>query len=113
MFKLKLFDRKGFELQLGDIVKVSDGRRIQFYSEVKYLSESQSIAPFHTFSFHSFEKIGKLPDNAILSLMETRYKIWYLVDPEADEAPDFDGYLMRWKECERLLENNVFNIEIY
>ena len=112
MFKLKLFDRKGIELHLGDIVKISDGRRIQFYSEVKYLESEKAISPFHTFSFHSFEKVDKLPDNAIRSPMETKYNIWYLPDPEADEAHDFDGYLMRWKECERLLKNNVFNIEL-
>ena len=112
MFILKLFDRKGQELKQGDIVKVSDGRNIQFYSEVKYLPESQSIAPFHTFTFNSFEKVDKLPKNAIQA-SEPRYKIWYLVDPEPDaKAKDFEGYLTSWRDCERLLEKDVYRIDL-
>jgi hypothetical protein len=112
MFKLTLHDRKGQELKEGDIVKVSDGRNIKFYSEVKYLPESKAIAPFHTFSFHSFEKVDKLPENAVLQPTETSYKIWYIVGIEPDEdAKDFEDYLLSWRECERLLEKNIFRIE--
>lgn len=111
MFKLKLFDRKGQELNEGDIVKISDGRRFQFFAEVKYLPESKAIAPFHTFSFHSFEKIDKLPENAIEAL-EKRYKVWYVEQPDPDmEASDFERYLTDWRACEMLLEKGVFRIE--
>ena len=111
MFKLKLFDRKGIELHLGDIVKVSDGHNFKFYSEVKYLPDQKVITPFHTFTFHSFEKVDKIPDNAIEST-ETRYKIWWTPDSEVDNrANEFEHYLMSWRECERLLEKNVFRIE--
>ena len=114
MFTLKLYDRKGIELKPGDIVKVSDGRNIKFYSEVKYLESEKAIVPFHTFTFHSFERVDLLPKNAVLQSLETRYKIWYVVGLEPDEeAKDFEHYLLRWRECERLLEKNVFNIEIY
>lgn len=112
MFTLKLFDRKGVELNQGDIVKISDGRNFKFYSEVKYIHELKIIAPFHTFTFHSFEKVDKVPDNVIQST-EQRYRIWYVVGTEPDEeAKDFEHYLLSWRECERLLEKNVFKIEL-
>ena len=111
MFTLKLFDRLGQELKMGDIVRISDGHNFKFYSEVKYLPDQKVITPFHTFTFHSFERVDKLPDNAIEST-ETRYKIWWIPDAEVDQqAKEFEHYLMSWRECERLLEKNVFRIE--
>lgn len=113
MFKLKLYDRKGVELKLGDIVSVSDGKMITFFAEVKYLEDEQVITPFHTFSFHSFEKIDKVPDNARKS-NEERYNIWYIYHDEADEdkaAELANNYLMSWRECEHLLAKRVFRIE--
>lgn len=114
MFTLTLHDRNGATLNQGDIVKVSNGRGFTFYSEVKYLEKEKIIAPFHTFSFHSFEKVDKVPDNAIPS-SEERYKIWYMKDNESeiDESPgDFERYLMDWRCCEHLLEKRIYRIEL-
>lgn len=103
MFKLKITDRQGAELKEGDIVAISDRASFKFYAEVKYLEEQQVLAPFHTFSFHSFEKIEKVPDGATLS-SETRYKVWYDMNPVNDyKSRDFEGYLMSWRQCEHLL----------
>jgi intein/homing endonuclease len=114
MFLLKLYDRKGKELNEGDIVAVSDGKRFTFYCEVKYLAKEKVIAPFHTFSFHSFEKVDKVPANAVEST-EERYKIWYIYNEEAtaDEAADkAKNYLMDWRECEHLLSEKCFQIQL-
>lgn len=112
MFQLELYDRKGVKLELGDIVKVSDGRAYQFYAEVKYIPEKCVIAPFHTFSFHSFEKIDKLPEDAI-ECNDPEYRIWYITHPEHDEdADNFPDYLMSWRECERFLEKSIFRIKL-
>lgn len=111
-FMLTLYDRKGQQLNMGDIVKVSLRGQFQFYSEVKYLEEEKAIAPFHTFSFHSFEKVDSAPEGAKLST-ETRYKIWYVQDPENDEEADsFEKYLMDWRSCEHELEKACFRIEL-
>ena len=113
MFKLIIQDRNGNPLNESDIVKVSNGKDFTFYSEVKYLEDEGSIAPFHTFSFHSFEKVDKVPENAIRST-ETRYGIWFMpsesIEPDL-HAKDFDRYLMSWRECEILLEKRCFKIE--
>lgn len=112
MFTLQIFDRIGNELKIGDIVKISDGRRFTFFSEVKYLEKEQAIAPFHTFSFHSFEKVDRVPANAKEST-ETRYKIWYMVRREAEEDAHADvaeKYLMDWRVCEHLLQQRCFRI---
>ncbi len=110
MFLLKLYDRNHKEVNIGDIVKISDGREFTFYSEVKYLEEEKKIAPFHTFSFHSFEKVDKVPDHAKEST-ETRYKIWYTHSPEPDErAQNFEGYLTDWRACEHILDRSVFEL---
>lgn len=93
MFVLKLYDRKGVELKIGDIVKVSNGKLCTFFCEVKYLEDQECITPFHTFSFHSFEKIKEVPANATKST-EERYNVWYLYDDEAE--PDKGA-----KECEQ------------
>lgn len=110
MFKLTLHDRKGTELKQGDIVKISDGKAFNFYSEVKYLNGF--IYPFHSFTFHSFEKVDSVPTDAVKSTNKD-YDVWYTNNPELDEdAKEFEGYLMSWRECERLLEKSVFRIEL-
>ena len=114
MFKLKLYDRLGNELHPGDIVKVSDGHNITFYSEVKYLQKEQCITPFHTFSFHSFEKVDKIPEGAV-KCTEERYNIWFTHSPEVDRAEAVkvaDKYLINWRACEHLLEQRCFRIEL-
>lgn len=106
MFILKLFDRKGNELKEGDYVKVSNGKEFTFFAEVKYIESEGIITPFHTFSFHSFEKVDKIPDEAKKST-EERYDIWYMYSDDAeqdDKAHDFEKYLMSWRECEHHLE---------
>lgn len=113
MFILKLQDRKGNELNEGDIVKISDGKRFTFFSEIKYLEDEGIITPFHTFSFHSFEKVDKVPDGVTKST-EERYDIWYICQDEAEEddrAVDFEKYLMSWRECEHHLEKRSWKIE--
>jgi len=110
MFTLTLYDRKGKPLKEGDIVRVHGGTNVQFYAEVKYLEKEQAIAPFHTFSFHSFEKVDKLPDNAVQST-EERYKIWYTHNPKTKlkENPT-SKYLLDWRQCEHLLKDKCFRI---
>lgn len=113
MFILKLYDRKGQELQLGDIVKVSNGRAFQFFARVTFLGAEQAIAPFHTFTFHSFEKVDKLPESVVKST-EERYDIWYLPEELAEldtDADKFNHYLMDWRSCEHLLDNRCWRIE--
>ena len=112
MFILELYDRLGQKLNIGDIVKISDGRHFKFYAEVKYLADEECIAPFHTFSFHSFEKVDKVPENAIQST-EERYKIWYIDNPESDDnAKNYEHYLIEWRKCEVLLRNKIFRIKL-
>jgi hypothetical protein len=109
-FTLELCDRNGAPLNEGDYVRVSDGKQFHFYAEVKYLEDENIITPFHTFSFISFEKVDKVPDNAIKS-NEERYSIYYLADPEDDESgKDFNNYLMDWRICEHHLETRTFKI---
>lgn len=113
MFKLELYDRIGNKLKIGDIVKVSNRDQFNFYAEVKYLEKEHCITPFHTFSFHSFEKVDKVPENAIKST-EERYGIWYTNAPESDqkEATErAERYLLDWRQCEHLLGNGCFRIE--
>jgi hypothetical protein len=95
MFTVKLYDKNGTELNIGDIVKISDGRRVHFYSEVKFIGQG-ILAPFHTFSFLSIEK-SDLPENAVKS-KEERYNIWFINEPEESEVTN--EYLMSWKQCE-------------
>jgi hypothetical protein len=112
MFTLELYDRNGVKLQLGDLVKVSNGKDFNFYAEVKYLESEQCITPFHTFSFHSFEKVDSVPENAIKST-EERYNIWYMCGDEADNnAEDAKDYLKSWRECEHHLEKRAFRIKL-
>ena len=113
MFVLKLQDRNGKELTEGDIVRISDGRNFNFYSEVKYLPEHNAIAPFHTFSFHSVEKVDSLPPEAMEGKHEERYRMWYIPEPDQDGAPEdrFLRYLNSWRECEYQLKNRAYRIE--
>jgi hypothetical protein len=112
MFTLTIHDRNGVELNIGDVVKISDGKEFQFFAEVKYLYDEQILTPFHTFSFHSFEKVDKVPDNAIKST-ETRYNIWYLKNKEIDnDAEHAERYLLSWRECERQLEKKCFRVKL-
>ena len=110
MYKLKLHDRNGEPLSEGDIVRISNGKSFAFYSEVKYLEKEQSIAPFCTFSFHSFVKVNQVPRQAI-RMKEERYECWFLPDAEADNPEEAaNSYLIEWRECEHLL-NGYFTIE--
>lgn len=114
MFTLELYDRIGNKLSLGDIVKVSNGREFTFFAEVKYLESEKVITPFHTFSFHSFEKVETIPEHAKKST-EERYNIWYTYSPELDEkesAEYANKYLISWRVCEHLLEERCFRVEI-
>lgn len=112
MFILKIYDRKGKELKIGDTVKVSDRKDFKFYAEVKYLEKEKVLTPFHTFSFHSFEKVDGIPEGATKST-EERYGIWYFPDPEKDEsAQDFETYLMEWRACEHNIGKGFFKIEL-
>lgn len=113
MFTLKLQDRKGNVLNEGDIVRISNGEIFNFFAEVKYLEKEKAITPFHTFSFHSFEKVSEVPDNATKST-ETRYNIWYVANEHASAdncAEEHERYLLDWRECEHLIEKRCFFIE--
>jgi hypothetical protein len=111
MFKLKLQDRKGNELKEGDIVKISNGREFAFFAEVRYIEEHGIITPFHTFSFHSFEKVDSVPEGAIRST-EERYGIWYLPEgkEQDNEAESYEEYLLSWRQCEHLMEKRCWVI---
>lgn len=113
MFTLKLYDRKGTELKIGDIVKISDGNRFTFFAEVKYLEDEQVITPFHTFSFHSVEKVDSVPKEARKST-EDRYGIWYISHGEAEKdkgAKKFKDFLMSWRQCEHNIDERMWRIE--
>lgn len=115
MFVLELYDRIGNKLNLGDIVKVSNGKEFYFYAEVKYLEKENIITPFHTFTFHSFEKVDKVPEHAKKST-EERYNIWYTYSPELDEKEAADcaeKYLIDWRQCEHLLESRCYRIQVF
>jgi len=116
MFKLTLHDRNGVELKEGDIVKISNGRDFSFFAEVKWLEKEQVLTPFHTFSFHSFEKVDKVPDNARKG-NEERYGIWFMYEDEGREHDEkqeyFDKYLADWRQCEHLLDNKCYRITKY
>lgn len=113
MFLLKLQDRNGKELSEGDIVAIIDIRQnISFYCQVTYMEDQQAIAPFHTFSFHSVEKVNYVPDGALPFLNEERYKAWYMPDAENDKSAGMhDKYLMSWRECEYQLDKRAYRIE--
>lgn len=114
MFRLTIHDRIGNELKLGDIVKISNGRHFTFYAEMKYIPEEEVIAPFHTFTFHSFERVDTVPDHAVQSAVETRYRIWVASFPEIDPEEiraEADRYLIEWRSCEHLLEKKIFRIK--
>lgn len=111
-FQLTIHDREGTQLNIGDIVMVSNRNEFTFYSEVKWIEERQVLAPFHTFSFHSFLKVDKVPDHAIKG-NNPDYDIWYLEIPEVDDnAAEFSEYLSSWRECERQIEKAAFRIKL-
>lgn len=111
MFKLTIHDRNGVELKEGDFVKVFSGGGYVFFSEVKYDDKEGYLYPFHTFSFHSVEKVDKVPENAILS-NEERYRCWFLDElEEVNEDGSFNKYLTSWRECEIRLEKSCFRIQ--
>lgn len=111
MFTLTLHDRNGTELNLGDIVKISDGKHFVFFAEVKYLDKEKVITPFHTFTFHSFVKVDKVPAKAIKST-EERYDIWFMPDEDEEDtdAASFETYLNDWRLCEHKLQNRCWRI---
>ena len=110
MYELKLYDRKGVELKEGDLLAISDGLRFNFYAELKFIENGQILAPFHTFSFHSFQKVDSLPDHAVKT-KESRYNCWYTHFPELDVEPEeYEDYRLQWVECERQLEKGLFKI---
>lgn len=116
MLILTLYDRKGIKLNFGDIVKVSDGKSFTFFSEVKYLEKDEVVAPFHTFSYHSFEKVDRVPKRAVSSLIETEYKIWYIPSDDSEKdlkAQDYEDYFKSWRDCDVLLQNRCFRIKLY
>lgn len=114
-FILTLHDRNGTELNMGDYVKICNrANEFEFFAEVKYLEDQKVITPFHTFSFHSFEKVTEIPKEAVKS-HEERYNIYYLEDPDfnsEDNAEQFKDYLMSWRECEHNIENRSYRIEL-
>lgn len=111
-FYFELTDRNGTVLNDGDIVRVSDSHGFTFYSEVKYFPETNIIVPFHTFSFHSFEKVDSIPDNALPGKADSNYKIWYVPNAEKDdESEKFDRYHSDWMSCDRLLEGRCYVIK--
>lgn len=112
MFTLTIHDRNGNQLNEGDIVEIHNGRHFTFWAEVKYLQEEQTIAPFHTFSFSSVEKVDKVPENAVKST-ETRYGIWFLQDQEQhlqEDEGQFEKFLASWRECEYQLNQRCYRI---
>lgn len=111
MFILKLQDSNGNLLNIGDIVRVENGRNDKsvFFAEVKYLEKEQAITPFHTFSFHKFFKVDSVPEGATKST-EERYGIWYFKDENKPYDPT-SQYLADWRQCEHLLENKCYSIQ--
>ena len=111
-YELTFHDRNGVQINEGDIVKISDGRRYTFFCRVTFLEDEKVMAPLNTFSFHSIEKVDLLPANAIRS-NETRYDVWYLEEPEneiGDNLEKFNSYLMSWRDCEDRLETRCYRI---
>lgn len=114
MIQLILKDRKRNPLNFGDLVKVSNGSHFNFFARVTYLEKEKAIAPFHTFSFHSFEKVERVPDNAVKST-QTQYDVWYTPGGESEQERDenakhYERYLIEWRECEHLL--SMFDIVV-
>lgn len=113
MFTLTIHDKKGTELKEGDIVEIHNGRSFTFWAEVKYLEDEQVITPFHTFSFHSVEKVDTVPVAAVKS-SEERYGIWFLQDAEHELVEDdgqFEKFLASWRECEFNLNQRMYRIQ--
>jgi len=115
MFKLTLHDRNGVELKQGDIVKISNGKKFTFYGEVKWLEKEKAIAPFHTFTFHSFEKVDKVPEKGLKRIVDADYDWWFLNDDDAETdqyADEAARYLMSWRDCEHSINNRSYQISL-
>jgi len=113
MFKLELYDSKGKKLELGDMVQINTepSCNVTFFSEVKYLEKRQIIVPFHNFSFHTIEKIDKLPDKVKLS-DNKGYNLWSITSEDSeDPEKEVSDYLLDWLECENLLAVGTFRIK--
>lgn len=115
MFIVKLKDRNGRPLKLGDIVKLSDGRRITFFVRVTWLPDIKKLAPFHTFSFHSIEYVGdnveSLPDD-VVQCTEPRFDCWFCPGERPDNnAAEHERYLMEWRLAENVL-SSCYDIEL-
>lgn len=114
---LQLQDAHGIELNLGDIVKINthvkDYLNTPFFAEITYDEERKCIYPFHTFSFHSMEKVNKLPDTAV-KLDEKRYNCWFDKnrDKNTEAVKEADKYLMSWRQCEHNLNKRMYHIKI-
>lgn len=115
MFVVKLKDKNGHHLKLGDIVKVWNKTGITFFVRLTWLSDIKKLAPFHAFSFHSVEYVGDnveaLPDG-IVQCDEPRFDCWFVHDKMQDKtAEKHQKYLMEWRKCEELLES-CYDIEL-
>lgn len=113
MFKLKLYDRNGVELHEGDIVRISNAGKFNFFAEVKYLDAENAIAPFQTFVFSAVEKIDAVPPEAVKA-REERYNVWYVPDGEAtidEQAKENNDYLWSWRELEHQIDARCWRIE--
>jgi hypothetical protein len=113
MFILTIHDRNGVELKEGDLVKISNAREFTFYSEVKWLEKEKVLAPFDTFSFHSFEKVDSIPLNAKKSTIES-YDVWYDFSnyTECDDKADvFKNYLASWWRIDIAVKNRSYQIK--
>lgn len=113
MFILTIHDRNGVELKEGDLVKISNGREFTFYSEVKWLEKEKVLAPFDTFSFHSFEKVDSIPPNAKKSNIES-HNVWFALADNTEydgKADAFKNYLTSWWRINVGIENRSYQIK--
>jgi hypothetical protein len=113
MFILTVHDRNGVELKEGDLVKISNGREFAFYSGVKWLEKEKALAPFDTFTFHSFEKVDSIPENAEKSTNES-YNIWFALSDNTEydgKADEFENYLMSWRRIDVAVKNRSYQIK--
>jgi len=111
MFILKIKDRQGVELNIGDLVQVHGRYSGSFFARIAFDPERKTIIPFSTFSFHSVEKIDKLPDN--VTKADEKYGEYWYSDTPSDTDEKFEKYLISWRECETKINSGAFNIELH